>query len=126
MLSIFYGLSSAITWGAADFCGGLASRRSRAYQAVLLGEGVGMLLLLVISLFFHEDSLSLRGWLFCALAGALGVIGLLLFFTSLANGRMSVVAPVSALTATIIPVVFGSLLEGFPGFVTFAGFLLAL
>jgi hypothetical protein len=47
MLSILFGLTSALTWGAADFCGGLASRKVKAYQAVLFGEAVGLALLLV-------------------------------------------------------------------------------
>lgn len=126
MLSILYGLSSALVWGAADFCGGLASRRSRASQAVLYGEAFGLVLLLIASLFVDEPPLSLSAWLLCSLAGSLGVIGLLLFFYALEKGQMTIVAPVSALTSTILPVIVGSFMDGFPGIVTFAGFGLAL
>ena len=35
MLPVLFGLSSALSWGAADFCGGLASRKGKAYQVVL-------------------------------------------------------------------------------------------
>jgi drug/metabolite transporter (DMT)-like permease len=126
MLSILFGLSSALTWGAADFCGGIASRKAKAYQAVLLGEAVGLVLLLAAALISGEPPLSLRAWLLCTIAGGMGVLGLLLFFMSLARGNMSVAAPVSALTATILPVIAGSVMEGFPGLPTFAGFGLAL
>jgi len=126
MLYILFGLSSAIVWGSADFCGGLASRRSRAYQAVLWGEAVGLVLLLVAAVLSGEAPLTLSDWLMCSLAGGLGVLGLLLLFHSLATGHMTIAAPVSALTATLLPVILGSFLEGFPGFTTFLGFALAL
>jgi drug/metabolite transporter (DMT)-like permease len=126
LLSILYGLSSAVMWGAADFCGGIASRKSRAYQAVLYGEAFGLLILLIGALFISEPTLSLASFLICSLAGAMGVLGLLLFFLSFVQGQMSVAAPVSALTATFLPVIVGSILEGFPGLTTFAGFALAL
>lgn len=126
MLPILYGLSSALVWGAADFCGGIASRKARAYHAVLYGEGFGLLILLVASLFIHEAALSLASWLLCSLAGMLGVLGLLMFFYSFEKGQMTIVAPVSALTATILPVIVGSLADGFSGYFTFAGFALAL
>jgi drug/metabolite transporter (DMT)-like permease len=126
MLSILYGLSSALVWGAADFFGGLASRKARAFQAVLYGEAFGLILLLLSTLFIHEQPLTLKSWLLCSFAGSLGVLGLLMFFYAFEKGQMTIVAPVSALTATILPVIVGSLTEGFPGYFTFAGFALAL
>jgi drug/metabolite transporter (DMT)-like permease len=56
----------------------------------------------------------------------MGVLGLLLFFKAMTKGQMSVAAPVSALTAAILPVIVGSFVEGFPGWPTLAGFALAL
>jgi drug/metabolite transporter (DMT)-like permease len=126
MLSILFGLSSALTWGAADFCGGLASRKAKAYQAVLLGEAVGLALLLATAFFSSEVPIGWFDWLLCTIAGSMGVLGLLLFFQAMTKGQMSVAAPVSALTAAILPVIVGSLVDGFPGWLTLAGFALAL
>ncbi len=126
MLTIVYGLTSALAWGGADFCGGLASRRGKAYQAVLFGEGIGLVILLVIAFASGEKPLPWTSWLLCTIAGSMGVIGLLLFFQSMVKGQMSVAAPVSALTAALLPVIVGSIMDGFPGFLTFAGFGLAL
>jgi drug/metabolite transporter (DMT)-like permease len=126
LISILYGLTSAISWGAADFCGGLASRKAQPHQAVLYGEAAGLVLLLVAALFISESALSWSSLLMCSLAGSMGVFGLLLFFHALAKGRMTIAAPVSALTATILPIIVGSVLEGFPGILTVAGFALAL
>ena len=126
MISILYGLSSALAWGAADFCGGLASRKAKAYQAVLFGEAIGLAALLVAAVLSGEAPIGWSAWLMCTIAGSMGVLGLLLFFKAMAKGRMSVAAPVSALTAAILPVIVGSFVEGFPGWLTLAGFALAL
>jgi drug/metabolite transporter (DMT)-like permease len=126
LLSILFGLSSALTWGAADFCGGLASRKARAYQAVLFGEVVGLAVLLAAAFLSGEAFIDWFSWLLCTIAGSIGVLGLLLFFQAMTKGQMSIAAPVSALTAAILPVIVGSFVEGFPGWLTLAGFALAL
>jgi drug/metabolite transporter (DMT)-like permease len=126
MISILYGLSSAFMWGAADFCGGLASRKSRASQAVLFGEAAGLVALLVALALSGEKWFGWSDWLLCAIAGSMGVLGLLMFFQAITRGLMSVAAPVSALTAAILPVIVGSFEDGFPGWLTLAGFVLAL
>jgi drug/metabolite transporter (DMT)-like permease len=126
MLSIFFGLTSALSWGAADFCGGLASRKAKAYQAVLFGEAAGLAVLLVVAFSSGEAAIGWYSWLLCGIAGSMGVLGLLLFFQAMARGKMSVASPVAALTGAVLPVVVGSLSEGFPGWLTLAGFVLAL
>jgi drug/metabolite transporter (DMT)-like permease len=126
MISILYGLSSAFMWGAADFCGGLASRKARAYQAVLFGEAAGLVALLVALALSGEIWFGWSDWLLCAIAGSMGVLGLLMFFQAITRGLMSVAAPVSALMAAILPVIVGSFEDGFPGWLTLAGFTLAL
>jgi drug/metabolite transporter (DMT)-like permease len=126
MLSILFGLSSALTWGAADFCGGLASRKAKAYQAVLFGEAFGLALLLAAASLSGETPIGWYNWLLCTIAGSLGTLGLLLFFQSMIKGQMSVAAPVSALMAALLPVIFGAVADGFPGWLTFIGFALAL
>jgi drug/metabolite transporter (DMT)-like permease len=126
LLSILFGLSSALTWGAADFCGGLASRKARASQAVLFGEAAGLAVLLAVAFLSGEAAPGWYSWLLCSLAGAMGVLGLLLFFQAMSKGQMSVAAPVSALAGAILPVIVGSLVEGFPGWLTLGGFTLAL
>jgi drug/metabolite transporter (DMT)-like permease len=126
MAIILFGISSALTWGAADFCGGLASRRGKAYQVVLFGEGIGLIILLACAWVSGDAPIPWSSWLLCSIAGSLGVLGLLLFFKSMVRGQMSVAAPVSALTAALLPVIVGSFLEGFPGWLAFGGFALAL
>lgn len=126
MLSIVFGLTSALAWGAADFSGGLASRKTGAYRAVLFGETVGFSVFLPVALLVGEPALDGRSLILAALAGALGTLGLLLLYHALATGSMSIAAPVSALMSAVLPVIVGSASEGFPGPVTFLGFGFAL
>jgi drug/metabolite transporter (DMT)-like permease len=49
-----------------------------------------------------------------------------MLFRALAEGRMSVAAPVSALMAAVLPVILSSLIEGLPGPTKYVGFFLAL
>jgi drug/metabolite transporter (DMT)-like permease len=126
LLSIIYGLSAALGWGAADFTGGLASRRTGAYRAVFYSEAIG-LVFIIVALFVIREPLPVLAPLGMAvLAGALGTTGLLLLFHAMAIGKMSIATPVSALMAATLPVVAGTLLAGFPGLLTFLGFLLSL
>ena len=126
MLAVFYGLISAIGWGAADFTGGLASRKSNPYQVLFLAEVSGLVPLLILTLLLREPLPGLPVWLWSASASVLGTFGLLILYRALAEGEMTITAPVSALLAAVVPVVVGSLTEGLPGPVTFIGFALAL
>jgi drug/metabolite transporter (DMT)-like permease len=125
LLSILYGLSSALIWGAGDFTGGIASRRADPYRTVVLSEIIGLLLLLAAALLTGAPFASWPelGW--SAAAGALGCSGLVMLYKSFADGKMSTAAPVSALTSVALPIVTGSFLEGLPGALKFAGFGLA-
>jgi drug/metabolite transporter (DMT)-like permease len=126
MLSIIYGLSSALVWGAADFTGGIASRRADPYRTVVLSETVGLVLLLAAALLTGAPMASWSELAWSAAAGALGCSGLVMLYKSFADGKMSVAAPVSALMSAALPILAGSFLEGLPGWLKFAGFGLAL
>jgi drug/metabolite transporter (DMT)-like permease len=126
LLSIIYGLSSALGWGAADFTGGLASRRTGAYRAVFYSEAVGLVFIIVALIVIREPLPDLLPLGLAVFAGAVGTTGLLLLFHAMAIGKMSIATPVSALMAATLPVIAGTLLEGFPGLLTFLGFCLSL
>ena len=126
MLSAVYGISTAICWGIGDFIGGSQSRRAGAYGMTFGTIGCGLLLLLVVAVFFGGDSLSLSGWLLCIMAGVFDAAGILLLYLSMSMGRLSLAAPVSALSATALPVLYGILTLGMPKLVIIVGLLLAL
>jgi len=126
LLAIILGLTSAAVWGAADFTGGLASRKTGAYRTVFYGEVLGLVIIFVVSLIISQPIPALSIWLLSMVAGALGTSGLLLLYHSMTKGLMSIATPVSALLAAVLPVIIGSILEHPPGLLIIIGFIFAL
>ncbi|MDP1715170.1 MAG: EamA family transporter [Anaerolineales bacterium] len=126
MLSILFGLGAALSWGAGDFTGGLAARKTGAYRAVFYSEVVGIFLLFAVVGISGESLPNLKVWLLAMLAGAVGTVGLMLLYHSMTLGLMSVATPVSALLAASIPVLVGIFKEGLPEIPTVFGFGFAL
>ncbi len=126
MISILFGLTSAASWGAADFTGGLASRKTGAYQAVFYGEVIGLIIILVVALKVWQPVPAWTIWVISMAAGALGTTSLLLLYQSMIKGLMSIATPVSALLAAVLPVVIGSFTESPATLLTFIGFGFAL
>lgn len=125
MLSIIYGIASAATWGAADFIGGFASKRTSPYRVLFLGELSGLIPFIIIALLTGETIPPLADMLWAAIASLLGLGGLILLYRALADGQMTIAAPVSAVFAALIPVVFAFFTEGLPPTTTLIGFALA-
>jgi drug/metabolite transporter (DMT)-like permease len=126
LISILFGLTSAAAWGAGDFTGGMASRKTGAYRAVLFGEIIGLIIILVVALIIWQPVPTWGNWALSMAAGALGTTGILLLYHSMTKGLMSIAAPVSALLAALLPVIIGSFTESFPTLLTFIGFAFAL
>ncbi|HZJ22665.1 MAG TPA: DMT family transporter [Anaerolineales bacterium] len=125
MLSILYGIASALSWGAGDFAGGLSSRKVGAYRAVFYADFFG-LFLLIGAFFIYPEALPVARVLWVsAIGGMLGTIGLLVLYYSLTKGQMSIAAPVSALFAALLPVIVGAVTEGLPSLLQLIGFMLA-
>ncbi len=126
MLSVIFGLSSALSWGGGDFMGGLASRKVGAYRAVMYAEAIGLLALFIAAIFMPEPMLAWYKVLMALIAGAIGSFGLLVLYDAIATRHMSIAMPVSALLAAALPVIVGAFLEGFPPLIKFVGFACAL
>jgi len=126
LLSIIFGLMSALAWGGGDFLGGLSSRRIGALLAVFYAEFLGLGFLLAAIPIVREPFPS---WVSIALGlscGALGSFALMLLYQAMASGQMSIAASVSALLAAVVPIVVGAFTEGMPGWLPFIGFAFAL
>jgi drug/metabolite transporter (DMT)-like permease len=126
LLSSLFGLLSALTWGAGDFAGGLVGRRAGVYRAALFGEAAGLIFLMSMLAVVREPipGWPVLGWSMAA--GVCGAVGLLLLLRSLAEGQMSIAAPVSALMVAVLSVIASSIIEGLPGTAKYLGFGLAL
>lgn len=126
VLAIAYGLSSAVIWGAGDFSGGFATKRNNVYSVIIVSQLVGGALLVVLALFLAEKIPSLNNLLWGGLAGISGAFGLVALYSSLACGRMGIVAPVSAVIAAALPVIVALFHEGIPEPSQLVGFGIAI
>ncbi len=126
ILAVFFALSAAAAWGSGDFTGGLASRRVGPYHTVLASYSFGLLALMAAALVTGEELSSPADLLWGAAAGLLGMAGLGCLLRGFAVGRMGIVAPVSAVLATIVPVIFTAFTAGLPRELQVAGFGVAL
>ncbi|MBM3778823.1 MAG: EamA/RhaT family transporter [Acidimicrobiia bacterium] len=106
-------LASAALYGSGDFLGGLAAKRTTTLAVVAVSQGAGLILLGLILL--ATETAAARGWvpvttvsasdyLWGAVAGGCGGVGVSLLYRALAIGTMGVVAPTTAVCAVIVPV----------------------
>jgi drug/metabolite transporter (DMT)-like permease len=123
--ALLLGLSASLSWGVADFFGGVASRRGRVAATVALLHTIGSLALGVVLLVRGEGPPPMSEMALGLVAGCGGGLGLMAFYRGLAIGAMGLVAPVSAL-GVIIPVGWGIARGERPGALVAVGLVLAL
>jgi drug/metabolite transporter (DMT)-like permease len=123
---VLLGLLSAITWGTGDFGGGVLSRRAPLLALVAVTQLVGVLAALAMAIARGEPFPTVGDIGLALVAGVCGVAGITMLYRGLAEGRMGVVAPTSALLAAVIPVVVGFARDGLPPPVVIVGILVAM
>ena len=105
-MAVLLALGCAAVYGASDFLGGLASRRTSVFGVVAFSQLAGLVALVALLPWLGgRAGPADLGW--GAAAGVAGAAGLVVFFRTLARGVMSVVAPVTAVTAAAVPVLVG-------------------
>jgi len=119
-------IASAALYGAADFLGGVGSRRASTIAIVVTSQGVGMIALAAVLPLLPEASPTRADLLWGAAAGMAGSAGVALLYRALAVGTMAVAAPITAVCAVIIPVMTGVLRGERLGRQTFVGIALAM
>jgi drug/metabolite transporter (DMT)-like permease len=119
-------LGSALLYGAADFTGGLATRRAGTIPVVLLSQGSGLALLAILLPVLPAADPARTDLVWGAMAGLTGGIGVALLYRGLAIGTMAVVAPTTAVCAVVIPVVVSVGLGERPAPLAVAGILLGI
>lgn len=124
--SPLFSLSAAVSWGAGDFSGGMATRRSTVFSVVAVAHAVGLAFMVALALLFREKlpgGFALAWGLAAGLVGGAGLAGL---YRALAVGKMGLNAPLSAVIAVLVPLVFSLFHEGLPHALRLGGFSVAL
>lgn len=117
---------SALMYGAADFCGGLGTRKSPLVSVLALSQLVGLVLALGASLSLRQAPPRVADIAWGALSGVVGTAGLAALYTALATTLVAVASPVAAITGAVIPVLLGVALGERPGSLAWIGIALAI
>jgi uncharacterized membrane protein len=124
-MAILLALGAAVTFGAADFLGGVASRRSHALAVTVLAQAGGLVILVpALTLLPGAPSRAALGW--GSLAGLSSGLSLVLFYHALARGPMAIVSPITAVLAAALPVAAGLRFGERPGALAWAGIVIGL
>ncbi|MCZ4498505.1 MAG: hypothetical protein JWQ74_1058 [Marmoricola sp.] len=124
-MTVVLALLAAVLYGASDFIGGVASRRTSVWPVGLLACVGGTVGALVIALATNGDP-TRADLLWGLLAGVGSGTGTAFLYRGLAAGRMGVVAPVSAVGAVLLPLAVAVLRGERPDAIGWAGIAIAL
>jgi len=128
MLAIVVGLASALTYGVADFFGGLAAKRTASVVVTAFAALVGLVVMLPFALLVPARA-SGEALLWGGLSGITGAAAIFLLYAALAIGPMSILSPLTAVLSALVPMTWGLLSgERLPwwGYAAVGGVLVAI
>lgn len=108
---ILLATSAALVWGTSDFCGGKGAQRAHALTVTVISQ-LAALPLLAVGLLAIPGVVRVADLGWGMVAGAAGLVGVLLLYRGLAGGAMVVVSPVTAVTAAVVPLLVGLVTDG--------------
>jgi len=124
-------LAASLSWGIADFGGGIGTRRVQIVWVLVFSQLAGLALVGTLALATHPHPPTGRELAWGAFGGVMGGVGLGSFYRALAIGSMGIVGPISA-TGAVVPVAYGlargehpSVLQGVGIVVAFGGVVAA-
>jgi drug/metabolite transporter (DMT)-like permease len=127
-------LAAAASWGGGDFSGGMGVKAAggslvRAVRFVVLAHAMSLAVLLLVLWGMHTALPHGAPVIWAAVGGMTGAMGLVAFYMALSrsseNGAMGASAAVSGLLAAAIPAGVSMVIEGAPGGLRLAGFVVA-
>ncbi len=125
-MGVVIALLAAVAYGAGDFFGGLATKREQVFVVVTWSGACGLVTALGAAAWLSPHVPAARDLELGALVGLIGGGAIACLYHGLAVGRMSVVAPLTAVIAAVMPVVYGVATGERPSTTVFAGIALAL
>lgn len=100
-------LLSSLSWGVADFLGGLAARRAGTAQVLAVSYPAGAISITVLAIFVVPGTFTTELIGISILAGSAGVTAVSLLYAAMVRGQMGVVAPITAVMSCAVPVLVG-------------------
>jgi drug/metabolite transporter (DMT)-like permease len=117
---------SALMYGAADFCGGLGTRKSPLVSVLAVSQLVGLVAALGASVLLGRTLPSGTDLAWGAISGVCGTAGLAALYTALATTVVAVASPVAAVIGAVVPVLLGVAAGERPGSLAWIGIGLAV
>ncbi len=124
-MAVLLSLLSALSYGVSDFLGGLFSKRSGPWQTAVVGQTSSTVCTVAVALFIAGDPVG-SDWVWGVVGGAGSGVGAAFLYRGLAGGRMSVVAPLSAVVCALLPVAVGLVTGDRPSALALAGIVVAV
>jgi drug/metabolite transporter (DMT)-like permease len=121
-----YSVAAVFLWGAADFSGGLGSRRANAFVLTAFSHLCAFAVMSFVAVGQPGEFPGRASIAWALVAGSVGGFSLAIFYRALAAGQMGLTAPIAALLGAAIPTLVDIALEGAPGRGSIAGFGLAI
>jgi drug/metabolite transporter (DMT)-like permease len=126
MAAVLLAVGAAVVWGAGDFFGGKASQRGHPLAVTVVSQLACLPVLGLALLLFPGPAPTGTDIAWGLAAGAGGFLGVVLLYRGLSSGAMTVVAPITAVTAATLPLVVGIVIDGSPGLVPLLGAVFAV
>jgi drug/metabolite transporter (DMT)-like permease len=125
-MEVVLGALVALSYGTGDFLGGISAKRLPTITVLLVSQAVGLVAAVLLVVALRDAPPAAHIFPLSAAAGAVGIVALGFLFRGLALGRMSVVAPLSAIGGGVLPVLWGLLRGERPSALALVGVGLAL
>ena len=119
-------VASALLVGGADFFGGVLSRVVSAARVAALAQVTGLVLAIPIALLVDAERVTDADAAWSAGSGIAVGIGIVLFYTAMTRGLISLVAPVTAVVGALVPVTYALGTGERPGTAATVGIALAV
>ena len=125
MIAIAFALSSSLLYGTADFLGGFATKRLSVFVVAPISKLFAAIIITCVSFAYSPFSIASGDWPWLILAAFSTVSAICCLYHALANGKMSVVAPLTGGCAIMLPALVSVLLGEVPSFWQIVGLLCA-
>ena len=119
-------VTSALLVGGADFVGGFLSRTVDAVRVAAAAQLVGLAFAVPTALFVASERVTTTDACWAVGSGVAVALGLVCFYTAMTRGLISVVAPVTAVTGALVPLLYALGGGERPGEAAVAGIALAI
>lgn len=126
VIAVIFAALSSVSYGAADFSGGLATKRNDAVLVTIAMQVISLISLLLILVVSTRGVATPADLVWGSVGGIGATVGLTTFYKALADGPMTTAASVTGLVGSLVPVVTGLALGHIPNNLTLAGIGLAI